>query len=65
VHFPDEGVLDTQVLRLHDLPDGGVVEGPAIVETPLTTVVVDAGSVARRCAGGSLLIDVDARTKRS
>ena len=65
VHFPDEGVLDTRVLRLHDVPDGGVVEGPAIVETPLTTVVVDAGSVARRCAGGSLLIDVDARTKRS
>jgi N-methylhydantoinase A len=44
------------VLELGELEPDVPVAGPAIVESPLTTIVVDPGATAARTAGGSLAI---------
>lgn len=44
---PDRGWLDTPVYELDGLRPGNVVEGPGIVETPDTTIVVDPASLFR------------------
>jgi len=36
---------------------GEQVSGPAIIESPFTTVVIDPGATAERRASGSLSID--------
>lgn len=60
VYFADLGWADTQVLRFDAMPVDEVFPGPAIVESPFTTVVVDPGTTARRAATGSLVIDIGA-----
>jgi len=48
-------VVTHQALGVED-----IVCGPAIVESPFTTLVVDPGARVRRTAGGSLLIEPEA-----
>lgn len=40
------------------LPEDAAFEGPAIVEMPLSTIVVEANSTLRRSSAGALLIDL-------
>jgi N-methylhydantoinase A len=55
-YFAGHGTLDTQVVRFESLRQGDVVDGPALVESPFTTVVVNPGATVRRRASGSLAI---------
>jgi N-methylhydantoinase A len=56
VYFPASGVVEARVRLFHDLEPGEEVEGPAIVESPVTTVVIDPGASATRGASGGLVI---------
>lgn len=49
---------DTSVYRFEALAELEDHEGPAIVETPFTTIVVDPGSSFRRTASGALVVDI-------
>lgn len=56
IHFPGAGRLDSSVHRLEALERGATVAGPAIVESPFTTIVVDPGATLTRAGSGSLLL---------
>jgi N-methylhydantoinase A len=56
IYLPDVGPVQAEVWRLETLPVGQALPGPAIVETPTTTVVVDAGATFRRRQGDTLHI---------
>ncbi len=56
-YFSGIGSVDATVRRFETMQVGEKLEGPAIVESPFTTVVVDPGATAQRCASGSLSID--------
>jgi N-methylhydantoinase A len=56
VRFPTLGRHETPVHRLDALAAGRRIEGPAIVESPVTTVVVEPGGAVERSAHGSLLV---------
>lgn len=55
IYVAGEGWKSASVVRFEHL-DEAALHGPAIVESPFTTIVVDSGAVARRTADGSLLI---------
>ena len=55
-YFTGRGFVETAVLAFDELEPGRTVAGPAIVESALTTVVVDPGATLERTAGGSLAI---------
>ena len=55
--FEDAGVVDARVADVEDMPVDDVLNGPAIVESPFTTVVIDPGAAVHRSARGSLVID--------
>ncbi|MGH6719076.1 MAG: hydantoinase/oxoprolinase family protein [Alphaproteobacteria bacterium] len=57
-YFPAIGWTDTRVLSFGSLVTDGVVPGPAIIESPFTTVVIDPGASARRAPSGGLVIDL-------
>jgi N-methylhydantoinase A len=56
IFLPDVGPVQADVWRLEALPVDESLPGPAIVETPTTTVVVDAGATFRRRQGDTLHI---------
>ncbi|MFN8202937.1 MAG: hydantoinase/oxoprolinase family protein [Solirubrobacteraceae bacterium] len=58
VHFPDVAWVDAQVLQFNAMVEDEAIEGPAIIESPFTTVVVDPGATALRRASGSLVLTV-------
>ncbi|MGE4427820.1 MAG: hydantoinase/oxoprolinase family protein [Solirubrobacteraceae bacterium] len=51
------GAVDAAVVRLAELPVGEPLAGPAIVETPVTTIVLPPGCLAQRTADGDLVVD--------
>lgn len=57
-YFPESGRVSAAVHAFERLSADMRVKGPAIVESPLTTVVVNPGTTARRTATGSLVIDI-------
>lgn len=57
VYFAETGQVDATVHHFDQLAVAEAVTGPAIIESPVTTVVVDPGARATRTAGGSLLIE--------
>jgi N-methylhydantoinase A len=59
-YFPTIGLTDTTVRLLDSIHDGEVIEGPAIVESAVTTIVVVPGASAIRTAAGSLLVTLPA-----
>ncbi len=55
IYFSGHGPLRASVRSLAGLAEGEQLFGPALVESPLTTIVVEPGTVAMR-AGASLII---------
>lgn len=63
LYFAGHGVVRGKVESLERLvPGASTVEGPAVIEAPFTTIVLDPGATAERLAGGNLLITVRAST---
>lgn len=56
VHFAGHGQVQAVVLAHDDIAPGEVVAGPAIVETPVTVVVVDPDATATRATTGALVL---------
>jgi N-methylhydantoinase A len=59
-YFPDVGAVSTPVYKGPKLAAGTVIPGPAVIEEPTTTLVLDASSSACVTAFGNYLIDVKA-----
>ena len=57
VYFAEGGMLNTTVRRFELMQAGERLEGPAIIESSFTTVVVGPGAAVERTAGGNLMID--------
>jgi N-methylhydantoinase A len=57
VFFPGIGETQAQVELFEMMKPGELLEGPAVVESPVTTVVIDPGASAQRTAAGNLLIN--------
>jgi N-methylhydantoinase A len=55
-YFAGLGALETKVELFEAMDRGVAVEGPAVIESAFTTVVVDAGASAVRTEGGTLVI---------
>jgi N-methylhydantoinase A len=53
-HFAGHGLIETAVRDLESLDLGGRHEGPLIVESPTTTIVVDPEAALERLPSGSL-----------
>jgi N-methylhydantoinase A len=51
-----KGIVDTPIYIGEQLAVGAVIEGPAIIEEPTSTLVVYPGSVARVSAGGRYIL---------
>ena len=56
-YFSGAGFVDAAVRRFETMQVGEKLAGPAIVESPFTTVVIDPGATAERRASGSLSIE--------
>jgi N-methylhydantoinase A len=56
VYFSGHGHTSARVLSLEQLASGQELAGPAIVESPLTTVVIEPGAVAERRPGVGLVV---------
>ena len=57
VYFAQTGFAPVSVYQLENLGAGEVIEGPCIVESAVTTVVMEPGSKAHRRVSGSLFIN--------
>ena len=55
-YFEGHGRIDTAVHTLHSLKSGRKYKGPAIVESPFTTIVVDPGARFSLAKSGSIVI---------
>ncbi|MDX6730938.1 MAG: N-methylhydantoinase, partial [Baekduia sp.] len=58
VYHPDAGWVDSALADFDVLLDEAVLEGPAIIHSSFTTVVLDAGARGRRLADRTLHIDL-------
>lgn len=56
VYFPGVGMVDATVRHLEAMTPGETLEGPAIVNSAMTTIVIDPGARAERTRTGSLSI---------
>lgn len=56
VYFAETGYVDATVRRFEAMKTGETLPGPAIIESPFTTVVVDPGATAERRESGSVSI---------
>jgi len=56
-YFPQVGLVETPVRRLQKVEPGERAAGPVIVESPVTTVVVDPDAALERLPSGSLSLD--------
>ncbi len=63
VFFSEAGSVEAAIWRLESMDVGTRIEGPAIVESSFTTIVLDPGAVAERAPSGSLVIVPDARER--
>jgi N-methylhydantoinase A len=61
VYFSGHGLLRARVRSLQELASGEALPGPAIVESPLSTVVIEPGAQAERRTGSGLVVTL-ART---
>jgi N-methylhydantoinase A len=61
VYFPGQGWTPTRVGRLADFPIDQTYEGPMILETPFTTLVIDPKAQFRLTAAGSVLVTLEDR----
>ena len=56
IHLPNGKAVDAEVWRLDEVPAGETLSGPALVQTPTTTVLVDPGATFRLLQSGTLQI---------
>jgi N-methylhydantoinase A len=56
VFFSDVGEVNAEICRLEAMSIGARIDGPAIVESSFTTIVLNPGARAQRSASGSLVI---------
>jgi N-methylhydantoinase A len=56
MYFAEDGAVEGKVYRDSALPPGVSVVGPAVIESPATTVVIVPGTAAERLPSGSLLL---------
>ena len=56
VHFPGHGFVDASVHLFESMAPGTRVEGPAVVESSVTSIVLEPGSVGERRSSGSLVV---------
>lgn len=59
VYFSETGLAMCPVYLANTLSDDMLLAGPAIVESPFTTIVIDSKSTVRLSSSGGLLIDVE------
>lgn len=57
VYFDDVGYVKATILNFNDMAEGVSHEGPALVESPFTSVVVVPGARFQRTRAGSLVIE--------
>ncbi len=55
-YFTDTGMVETPVRLFETMKPNVPLEGPAIIESPLTTVVIEPGAKVVRKRSGSLII---------
>jgi N-methylhydantoinase A len=63
--FDGHGWVDARVLDFAEVADGTAVAGPALISSPVTTIVVDPGAAARRSATGSLVVTFGGSAERT
>jgi N-methylhydantoinase A len=56
-YFPALGPIETPVRNLNEIAVGERLTGPLLIESPVTTVVVDERAAVARAPSGSLLIE--------
>jgi N-methylhydantoinase A len=56
MYFAETGPVDGVVWRLEDMNEGQEVSGPAVIESPFTTIVIDPQARAELRASGSLVL---------
>jgi N-methylhydantoinase A len=61
LYFAGAGLYTAQVLRAGDLKAGEMITGPGVVESPVTSVILDPWSTATVTATGSLLVSPQPR----
>jgi N-methylhydantoinase A len=57
-YFSGSGHFDVPVRTFDALAVGDIHQGPAIVETPFTTIVIDPAAKFRRTPAGSLVVEI-------
>ena len=55
--FPRDGWLEVPVLSFGEIKPGDRTNGPAIVESPFTSIVIDPGAAFSRSVGGDLVVE--------
>jgi N-methylhydantoinase A len=63
LYFRETGPVDAEVWRLEAMAIGHEVDGPAVIESPFTTIVVDPGASAVRRPSGTVVIAPGALTE--
>lgn len=63
-HFDQHGLIETPVFRFEDLLVSRQYRGPAIIESPFTTIVLQPGSRFRATAAGGVLVEVGSVRER-
>ena len=56
VFFPDSGLVEATIIHVESMERNRPVDGPAIIESSFTTVVINPGAQVRRSGAGSLVI---------
>lgn len=59
IYLPDEGFVDAALIRLNHLQPGEKHLGPAIVESPFTTILIDSACIYYRTEDGSLVLELE------
>jgi N-methylhydantoinase A len=58
VRFLGSDFIETPVYRFEAIAEGARIQGPAMIESDFTSVVIDPGAEARRDGMGNLVIDL-------
>jgi N-methylhydantoinase A len=56
VYFAGDGAVEATLHDFETMPAGQQFAGPAIIESPFTTVIADGATTFERTASGSLLM---------
>jgi N-methylhydantoinase A len=62
--FDETGWTMVPVHDFDRIASGGAIEGPALIEAPQTTVVIDPGAVAIRTPAGNIVVDPDVHRRK-